>query len=93
METADLDLAQGAAPNATSIETTLKLTEPRSRLRVRLPAGEAGRAEAMFEKRSWAAKHYWQEQSGVTVYEFDAPLPEGEIKLRIPFAPSGPLRR
>lgn len=93
METADLDLAQNATPNASSIEATVTLTEPRSRLRVRLPAGEAGRAEAVFEKRSWAAKHYWREQSGVTVYEFDAPLPAGEIMLRIPFARGGPLPR
>ncbi|HET9594153.1 MAG TPA: hypothetical protein VFP65_01160 [Anaeromyxobacteraceae bacterium] len=58
---------------------------PQSRLRLRLPAGEAGRAEAVFHGRSWAAKHYWREAPEVMIYEFDEPLPASPITVRVPF--------
>jgi hypothetical protein len=53
-----------------------------------LPAGKPGRAEAIFADRSWAAKHYWQENPGVVIYEFDEPLPAGPVRLRIPLPPA-----
>jgi hypothetical protein len=37
--------------------------------------------------QNWAAKHQWTEGEGrdeVTVFEFDEPLPVGEVTLRIP---------
>ena len=55
---------------------------------VRLPPGQPGRAEAVFERRSWAAKHYWADDDGVVIYEFDEPLPAGPVTLRIPFVPA-----
>jgi hypothetical protein len=81
-ETLDLSTAGGAPP----VEVALTLTEPRARVRVKLPAGPARRAEAVVGTagRSWAAKHYWTEDDGVVVYEFDEPLPAGEIILRFP---------
>jgi hypothetical protein len=85
MNTGAIDLT-GSPARASVLEATVTLTSPQSRLRLHLPAGEAGRAEAVFGKRSWAAKHYWQEEGGVTVYEFDEPLPAGPITLRIPVA-------
>ena len=42
--------------------------------------------DAVMGKKSWAAKHYWQEPSGIMVYEFDEPLPAGPITLRVPLA-------
>jgi hypothetical protein len=89
MHTADfelLDLSQ--APPGTQLEATLTLAEPQPRLRVRVPPGRAGRAEAVFLGKSWAAKHYWQESPGVVVYEFDEAIPAGPLTLRIPFSPS-----
>jgi hypothetical protein len=70
------------------LETSLSLDEPQPRVRLRLPSGKPGRAEAVLEDRSWAAKHYWQESPGVVVYEFDEPLPAGPVRLRIPLAPA-----
>jgi hypothetical protein len=84
-----LDLSLSTTTSASALEATVTLSEPASRLRLRLPRGEAGRAEAVFHGRSWAAKHYWQEAPGVMLYEFDEPLPAGEVTLRIPFAPAG----
>jgi len=57
---------------------------------VTLPSGEAGRAEAVFHERSWAAKHYWHEEPDIMIYEFDEPLPAGPITVRVPFARSEP---
>jgi hypothetical protein len=79
-----VDLSVGAAASAGVLETSLTLDEPQARLRLRLPAGKPGRAEAIFADRSWAAKHYWQESPGVVIYEFDEPLPAGPVRLRIP---------
>jgi hypothetical protein len=81
MDTLDLRDAPARAP---VLEASLTLSEPQSHLRVRLPSGTAGRAEAVMGKKSWAAKHYWQEQGEIMVYEFDEPLPAGQITLRIP---------
>jgi hypothetical protein len=86
MDTGALDLTQSVPARGDVLEARITLTEPQSRLRVRLPASEPGRAEAVFSGRSWAAKHYWQEQPGLWVYEFDEPLPPEAITLRIPFA-------
>ncbi len=85
MDTETVDL-RGAAAAASVLEATLTLATPRSRLRLRLPGGEAGRADAVLGERVWAAKHYWREQGDVTVYEFDEPLPAGPITLRVPLA-------
>jgi hypothetical protein len=88
MDTQVLDLSHDQQAHAAVLEATVTLTEPQVRLRVRLPPGDPGRAEAVFDKRSWAAKHYWQEELGVTIYEFDEPLPPGPVTVRIPFARS-----
>ena len=83
-----VDLSVGAPASGGIVETSLTLDEPQTRLRLRLPAGKPGRAEAIFADRSWAAKHYWQESPGVVIYEFDEPLPPGPVRLRIPFTPA-----
>jgi hypothetical protein len=83
MDTLDLRKSPADTP---VLEASITLSEPQSHLRVRLPGGEAGRADAVIGKRSWAAKHYWQEQGGIMVYEFDEPLPAGQITLRVPLA-------
>jgi hypothetical protein len=81
-----VDLSTIAAGRGAPLETSLTLEEPQTRLRLRLPPGKAGRAEAVFEGKSWAAKHYWQESPGVVVYEFDEALPAGAVTLRIPLS-------
>lgn len=80
------DLTGSTPARASVLEATVTLTDPQARLRLRLPAGEAGRAEAVFHGRSWAAKHYWHEAPGIMIYEFDEPLPAGPITVRVPFA-------
>ena len=85
MDAETFDLTQAAPGRASTLEATMTLTCPQSRLRLRLPPGEAGRAEAVFDGRSWAAKHYWHEGPHVVVYEFDELLPSAEITLRVPF--------
>jgi hypothetical protein len=83
-ETIDL---RAIAPSASStIELPVTLSEARPRLRLLLPAGEAGRPEVVFGGRSWAAKHAWREDD-VLICEFDEPLPPGKILLRVRFAP------
>jgi hypothetical protein len=82
MDTVDLS---ESAPSERVLEAAVTLSEPQTRLRVRLPAGQPGRAEALFDDQSWAAKHFWREGADV-VYEFDEPLPAGAITLRIPFS-------
>ena len=86
MDTAVLDLTGSTPVRAGVLEATVTLTAPQSRLRLRLPVGAAGRAEAVFNKHSWTAKHYWQEDPGIMIYEFDEPLPPSQIVLRIPLA-------
>ena len=83
MDTDPLDLRDVAA-RARMLEATVTLARPETRLRLRLPSGEAGRADVVLGERSWAAKHYWRDQGGVMVYEFDEPLPAGPITLRVP---------
>lgn len=80
-----------AASQRTGIlEIPLELEHPQQRFYVRSSSrGTLGRAEAAFEDRSWAAKHYWQEGplgEQVTVFEFDEPLPPGHVMLRVPFS-------
>ncbi len=84
MDTA-LDLRDLPAQGAV-LEATLTLSRPESRLRVLLPGPHAGRADAVLGTSIWAAKHYWREQDGSMVYEFDEPLPAGRITLRVPLA-------
>jgi hypothetical protein len=88
MDYAVVDLSRCTTVRGSALEASVALEEPLSRLRLRLPRGKAGRAEAVFGERSWAAKHYWQELSGVMTYEFDEPLPAGSVLLRVPFAPA-----
>ena len=87
MHEAVIDLTGIASSPSSTLEVSVTLPEPRSRLRLLLPAGEAGRPEAVFRGRSWAAKHYWREDGAVLTCEFDEPLPAGPIILRVPFAP------
>jgi len=74
--------AQDVGPGVRQL--TLTLPEPQARLRLRVADRSPGRAEAVFEGKSWAAKHYWQEGQGVWVYEFDDALPAGRIVVRVP---------
>jgi hypothetical protein len=82
-----VDLSDASQGGARELEASLTLSEPQTQVRLRLPRGEAGRAEALFAGKSWAAKHYWHEGE-LMVYEFDGPLPAGPVRLRIPFAPA-----
>ena len=91
MDSGILDLSDRTPAHTDVLEASVTLTEPQSRLCLRLPPGEAGRAEAVFHDRSWAAKHYWQEAAGTTIYEFDEALPAGPISLRIPFRAARPV--
>jgi len=81
-----VDLSKDSGAGARVLETSFTLSEPLTRVRLRLPPGEAGRAEALIAGKSWSAKHYWPEGPGLMVYEFDGPLPAGPVQLRIPFA-------
>jgi hypothetical protein len=85
MDAAVIDLTRSERVRTDVLEASLELPEPRSRLLLRIPAGKAGRAEAIIDERSWAAKHYWQQEPGVMAYEFDEPLPAGRIVVRVPF--------
>ncbi|HYD40904.1 MAG TPA: hypothetical protein VEB43_08735 [Anaeromyxobacter sp.] len=67
-------------------QAILTLTAAQGRLRLHVADRSPGRAEAIFEGRSWAAKHYWHEGQGVWVYEFDEALPAGQIVVRVPVA-------
>jgi hypothetical protein len=81
-----IDLRKSAPGAGDTLEVPVTLAEPESVLHLLLPRGEAGRAVAVLDERSWAAKHYWRETTGgVTTYEFDGPLPAGPVLLRIPF--------
>ncbi|HET9594108.1 MAG TPA: hypothetical protein VFP65_00930 [Anaeromyxobacteraceae bacterium] len=81
-----IDLTGSEAAHADVLEAKLHLPAPRSRLLLRIPPGNAGRAEAVIDGRCWAAKHYWQQEPGVMAYEFDEPLPAGPIVVRVPIA-------
>lgn len=69
-----------------TIELELLLDSAQSQVRVRVPDGRPGRAEALLGSRNWAAKHFWTQSDGQTVYEFDEPLPAGRVRLRIPLS-------
>jgi hypothetical protein len=91
-----------AGPHPTTVEVSLDLASPQSRIAIRVPGGVLGRADAIWDPRDrapdssqtpqiWAAKHHWTEgpaQQPATVFEFDEPLPAGAVVLRIPFTPS-----
>lgn len=72
-----------ASPDGT-VEVELVLDSAQTLVRVHVPTGRAGRAEALLGGRNWAAKHYWTDDDGQTVYQFDEPLPAGRVRLRIP---------
>jgi hypothetical protein len=48
-----------------------------------------GRAEAIRGKERWDAKHYSRIDLETVAYEFDGPLPAGEILLRVPVSFTG----
>ncbi len=85
MDAEFVDLSE-STPRDGVLETSMTLVRAQKHLNVRLPRGQGGRAEAVFDGGRWAAKHYWQEAPGVMIYEFDEPLPAGPVSLRIPFA-------
>jgi hypothetical protein len=71
------------------LEAQLHLDEPRTRIVVRVPTGSVGRAEAKFGRQSWAAAHYWTEETedgNVVLFEFSEALPAGDLRLSIPFS-------
>jgi hypothetical protein len=84
MRAGDVDLSEGTVVGNT-LEASVTLTGPTSQVRLLVPRGDAGRAEAVLQDGRWAAKHFWREAGGVMVYEFDGPLPAGPVVLRIPF--------
>jgi len=86
MDAPVIDLTESEQVHTDVLEASLELPAAHSRLLLLIPAGKAGRAEAVMNDRSWAAKHYWQQEPGVMVYEFDEPLPPGPIIVRVPFA-------
>ncbi len=81
-----IDMSKGEDVGTNVRQVTLRLAAPQSRLRVGVGARRPGRAEATFGKKSWAAKHYWEEDQGVWIYEFDEALPAGEVVLRVAVA-------
>jgi hypothetical protein len=75
----------GQRPRDGALEVQLKLPAPRGQIQVRLPeASVPGRAEAQHGSERWAAKHYWSIDDRTVAYEFDGPLPAGELRLRVP---------
>jgi hypothetical protein len=79
-----IDMSQQRASGGT-LEAAVVLPGPRSQIQVRLPpSGVPGRAEAIRGKERWDAKHYWSIDLETVAYEFDGPLPAGEIRLRVP---------
>ncbi|HEY0707384.1 MAG TPA: hypothetical protein VGG33_11340 [Polyangia bacterium] len=69
------------------VELKVNLEAATTRVAIHAPGDGLGRAEALFGKNSWAAKHYWSEgdeDQQVTVFEFDEALPAGPLTLRIP---------
>lgn len=86
MDTEIIDVSRGEEVGMGVRQLSLTLPRPEARLRLRVAERAPGRAEAVVEGRSWAAKHYWQEEQGVWVYEFDEALPAGRILLRVPLA-------
>lgn len=80
-------VSTGASDPSRFVELQLTLEGATNRLAIRAPSGGLGRAEAVFGKKSWAAKHYWtegDEGKEITVFEFDEALPAGPVLLRIP---------
>jgi hypothetical protein len=87
-----LDLS-GARERGGFLETGFRLSSPCSQIHVRLPAARVpGRAEAEHGQgpklERWAAKHFWSIDQETVAYEFDGPLPAGDIRLRIPVTPA-----
>jgi hypothetical protein len=67
------------------LETTLTLHAPCGQIHVRLPAATTpGRAEAVHGKDRWDAKHFWNIDQETVAFEFDGPLPAGQVRLRVP---------
>ena len=72
-----------------TFETRIHLEAPSTRIVMRVPRGTVGRAEAKFDRKSWAAAHYWTEETGdgpVVVFEFSEPLPAGDVALLVPYS-------
>ncbi len=86
MDSGLIDAGDGREVGTGVRQVWVTLTQPQRRLRLRSPGHKPGRAEAVFDHGSWAAKHFWEEAPGVWVFEFDEPLPAGRITLRISFA-------
>jgi hypothetical protein len=86
MDTAVIDLTGSERAHTDVLEASLDLPAAKTRLLLLIPPGKAGRAEVVINDRSWAAKHYWEQERGVMAYEFDEPLPPGPIIVRVPFA-------
>jgi hypothetical protein len=83
-----VDLSQHR-PGGGVLEASLVLPGPRSQVHVRFPPGTVpGRAEAIHgqgpRQERWAAKHFWSIDDETVAYEFDAPLPGGDVRLRVP---------
>jgi hypothetical protein len=94
MESSDRTVVDmsGARESGGFLETGINLPGPCSQIHVRLPASRVpGRAEALHGQgpraERWAAKHFWSIDQETVAYEFDGPLPAGDIRLRIPVSP------
>ncbi len=86
MDSGVIDAGDGREVGSGVRQVWVTLVHPQRRLRLKSFGRHPGRVEAVFDDRSWAAKHFWEETPGVWVFEFDEPLPAGRITLRIPFA-------
>ena len=74
-----------------AVEAALVLPAPRRQILVRhSPGSVPGRAEATHDRGSrqerWNAKHFWRVDDETVAYEFDEPLPAGEVRLRVPLS-------
>ena len=81
----------GQRPGGGALEAALVLTAPRRQVHVRLPPGTVpGRAEAIHgqgpRQERWEAKHFWSIDEETVAYEFDGPLPAGDVQLRVPIS-------
>ncbi len=79
----------GQRASGGALEGVIDLPGSRSLIHVKLPAASVpGRAEAIHGRDRWNAKHYWSIDAETVAYEFDGPLPAGQIRLRVPVTPA-----
>lgn len=68
-----------------ALDVDVSLHAPQASVALRVPSGSVGRAEALFDGKSWAAAHYFRPDAETVQFEFSEALP-AEVRLVIPFA-------